>query len=112
MSTLDRAAPIGSVVTGGRAARLWRAIRDKGISLALTALAVFCCAAIPLHTTMKRTQAEFQISTLQQDILTKQVQRARLERQVADRLSIASLERAGKEIGLGPPVLFDYLTIP
>lgn len=112
MSTLDRAAPIRSVVTDRRAARLWRAIRDRGITLILMALAVFCCAAIPLYTSMERTQAEFQIGSLQQQILRKQEHKARLTQELSDKLRMGDLEKTGKQLGLGPPVSVDYVTIP
>jgi hypothetical protein len=112
MSTIDRAAPIGSVITDTRVGRLWRAVRDKGITLILTALAVFCCAAIPLHTSMERTHAEFQISALQQQILHRQQHKARLVQELSDKTRMSDLEKSGKQIGLGPPASVDYVTIP
>jgi hypothetical protein len=112
MSTIDRAAPIGSVVTDRTAARLWGAIRDRGITLILMALAVFCCAAIPLYTSMERTHAEFQIGSLQTQILRKQEHKARLTQELSGKLSMPDLEEAGKRLGLGPPRSVDYVAIP
>lgn len=112
MSTVDRAAPVGSIVTDGKILRAWRAMRERGIPLILTALAVFCCAAIPLHTSMERTHAEHQISQLQYQILRRQEHKARLIRELSDKLRVADLEAAGKQIGLGPPASVDYLKGP
>jgi len=112
MSTIERAAPITSTISVGRIIRLWEILRTKGIAFLLVALAVFCCAAIPLYISMERTQAEFRIGSLQRQILYEQQQKARLTQELSDRLSIGALEQAGKQLGLQPPVSIDYAQAP
>ena len=112
MSTIERTAPITSTIPVGRIIRLWEILRNKGIAFMLAALAVFCCAAIPLYISMERTQAEFRISLLQQQILYEQQQKARLTQELSDKLSVGALEQAGKQLGLQPPVSVDYAQAP
>lgn len=113
MSAIDQTATVATVLRGSsRAVRLWGAIREKGTALILIALAIFCCAAIPLYTSTVRTRAEFQIKSLQQEILDKQQQKALLMKEIAEKYKISNLETAGKQAGLGPPVSADVLTIP
>jgi len=101
-----------STQSATRAGALWRAIREKGLFVAIAALTVFCWAAIPLYTTTQRTHAEYQIALLQQQILELQREKAQLTRELAERLRLDVLEKAAREEGLGPPVALDYLTVP
>ena len=112
MSTIERAAPITSAIPISRILRLWQGLRDRGIAFFLAALAVFCCAAIPLNTSTRRTYAEFQIGALQQEILRKQENKAQLVRDVSDRLRLDTLEKSGKQLGMTVPVSVEYLTVP
>lgn len=95
-----------------RAATVWRAIRERGLILALAALTIFCWAAIPLYTSTERTHAEYQIAALQKQILQLQREKAQLTKELAERLRLDVLEKAAREEGLGPPVAVDYLPAP
>lgn len=95
-----------------RAVTVWRTIRQRGLLLILAALTVFCWAAIPLYTSTERTHAEYQIASLQQQILQLQREKAQLTKELTERLRLDVLEKAARDEGLGPPVAVDYLTAP
>ena len=88
---------------------LWQAVRERGIAFFLMALAIVACAGVPLATNTARAAAEYRVTALQKEILYLQQDKARLSRELFDRMTLKVLEQAGKNAGLAPPVRVEYV---
>jgi len=92
-----------------RTVGVWQAIRERGFAFLLMALAIIAIAGVPLATNTARATAEYRVKALQVRILELQQDKARLSRELYDKVTLKNLQEAGKNAGLAPPPRVEYI---